>query len=129
MASDGQNNEDRNYKTYDLTSDAFISDVVIVLVAGTTAGLAAAGMSYYSRAGSSTIRHNPFSALYRIIKKLGTVVVNGVKYPFSYIYKKVHWTKAERAMVNERYQEAIQFVEDSNVKDEETKLNLYKKYI
>jgi len=30
-------------------------------------------------------------------------------------------------MVNERYEEAIQFVEDSHVKDEQTKLNLYKK--
>ena len=127
MASAGQNDEDKNYETYEITSDAFINDVVIVLVSGATIGLAAAGISYYSKAGPSGIRHNPFSALYRIIKKLGTVVVNGVKHPFSYIYKKLHWTKAERAMVNERYEEAIQFVEDSHVKDEETKLNLYKK--
>lgn len=44
-----------------------------------------------------------------------------------YGYKASHWTKADRAMVEGRFDAAIEFIEHSKQKDEKFKFELYKK--
>ena len=44
-----------------------------------------------------------------------------------YGYKVTHWTKADRAMVDGRFDAAIEFIENSKQKDEAFKFELYKK--
>jgi len=43
------------------------------------------------------------------------------------VYKASHWTKADRAMVDGRFDAAIEFIEHSKQKDDKFKLELYKK--
>ena len=44
-----------------------------------------------------------------------------------YGYKATHWTKADRAMVEGRFDAAIEFIEHSKQKDDAFKLKLYNK--
>ena len=46
---------------------------------------------------------------------------------FSWIYEKTHWTKADYAIVEGQFTDAINFVENSRIKEDDTKLKLYKK--
>ena len=46
---------------------------------------------------------------------------------FSYIYEKTHWTKADYAMVEGQFTDAINYVENSQIKDEHTKSILFNK--
>ena len=45
----------------------------------------------------------------------------------SWIYEKTHWTKADYAMVEGQFTDAINYVENSQIKDEYTKNILYNK--
>ena len=45
----------------------------------------------------------------------------------SWIYDKTHWTKADYAMVEGKFNNAIELVEKSHVKDNLAKLELYNK--
>ena len=56
------------------------------------------------------------------ILSVGIIIVGGKA-----IYKATHWTKADRALVEGRFDAAIDFIEHSKQKDDAFKLQLYKK--
>ena len=67
------------------------------------------------------------STLTLLGKGIGTTINYGMIKPIKYIYNKTHWTKADYAIVEGRFTDAIKFIENSETKDEDTKLRLYKK--
>jgi len=67
------------------------------------------------------------STIHLLGKGVGKTIDYTMIKPIKYIYKKTHWTKADYAIVEGRFTDAIKFIEKSETKDEETKLKLYKK--
>jgi hypothetical protein len=77
---------------------------------------------------SSAVRHYDGDAFFMIV--LGILFYGMVEagiYGTKKLYKASHWTKADRAMVDGRFDAAIEFIENSKQKDDKFKLELYRK--
>jgi hypothetical protein len=75
--------------------------------------------------GFAFIHHRPHNNIFLDI--VFGILLYGMVEAGIYGYKTSHWTKADRAMVEGRFDAAIEFIEHSKQKDEKFKFELYKK--